>query len=137
MYTATKSTSQVSNIQEIADTYHISKNHLMKCVHKLGMLGILETSRGRGGGIRLAKPPSEINVGWVVRHTEENLDLAECFNPKNGKCILMPACVLKNAFSRALDAYFQVLDTYSIADLVADRNALRSLLDQRTSAIET
>ena len=73
-------------IKEIAETYHISKNHLMKIIHELGKLGYIETIRGRNGGIRLAKHPKEINIGEVVSKTEEDFHIVECFN-QGGKLL--------------------------------------------------
>ena len=77
-------------IQDIADLHLISKNHLMKVVHQLGLSGIVETVRGRNGGLRLAREPSEINIGTVVRETESDFFMAECFNKDNNTCPLTP-----------------------------------------------
>lgn len=128
IYTATKPAAQRSNIQEIADVYHISKNHLMKSVHKLGQLGVLETARGRGGGFRLAKSPSEINLGWVIRQIEENWHIAECFDAAQDRCVISPACHLQHVLGEALQAYLKVLDGYTLADIVVNRDQLASQL---------
>ncbi|TQV83068.1 Rrf2 family transcriptional regulator [Denitrobaculum tricleocarpae] len=119
---------ELCTIQQIAEVYGISKNHLMKITHQLGQAGYVETLRGRGGGLRLAKPPSRIRVGDVIRVTEEDLDLVECFNKDRNSCVITKACRLQGVLSEALDAYLAVLDRYSLEDLLADDSALRSLL---------
>ncbi|MFB5188891.1 Rrf2 family transcriptional regulator [Alicyclobacillus fastidiosus] len=134
IYVAMKPEERLSNIQEIADVYGISANHLMKSVHKLGKLGLIQTIRGRNGGFRLAKPPEEINIGWVVREMEENWNLVECFDEQNGLCVLSPSCRLKNVLAEALKAYLAVLDKYTLADLVVNRKALGALLGMREAA---
>jgi Rrf2 family nitric oxide-sensitive transcriptional repressor len=107
---------RLSSIGEIARAYAISQNHLMKVVHDLRKAGYVAAVRGRSGGIRLARPPSEINVGEVVRHTEEGFDLVDC-----GSCIIAPACGLTGVLGEALRAFMHTLDRYTLADLVADR----------------
>jgi Rrf2 family transcriptional regulator, nitric oxide-sensitive transcriptional repressor len=108
---------KLANIQDIAETYSISENHLMKIVHKLGKLGYLETVRGRGGGVRLAREPHEIIVGHVVRHTEEESFLVECFNHKTDHCPITADCQLRSAFIKAMAAFLHVLDGYTLADI--------------------
>ena len=105
-----------SSIAEIARAYGISENHLTKVVHQLGCLGLLHTTRGRGGGLRLAKLPGEIVVGAVVRQTEEDLALVECFS--NNACAITAPCRLRRALSEALAAFLAVLDRYTLADLL-------------------
>ena len=115
---------RLSPISEIARTYRISQNHLMKVVHDLRKEGYLDAVRGRAGGIRLARPAAEIGLGEVVRHTEGGFDLVDC-----GSCVIAPACGLTGALREALKAFMAVLDRYSLDDLVADRQAgLRELL---------
>ncbi len=111
---------QLATIEEIADAYDISKAHLMKIVHQLGLAGYLETVRGRGGGLRLARPPQKIRIGEVVRHTEEMV-VVECFDPKTSHCRIQPACELRGVLKEALDAFLRTLDGYTLADLVARR----------------
>jgi Rrf2 family transcriptional regulator, nitric oxide-sensitive transcriptional repressor len=112
---------KLSTIEEIAGAYSISRTHLMKVVHQLGRAGYLETVRGRGGGLRLAREPEQIRVGDVVRHTEEKKVLVECFDPKESHCRIEPACGLRLALKEALDSFFRTLDGYTLADLVAPR----------------
>lgn len=127
IYIATKPEGELSNIQEIAKVYGISSNHLMKSVHKLGKLGLIQTIRGRNGGFRLAKAPNDINIGLVVRQTEENWNIVECFDHENGFCILNPACRLKRVLAEGLRAYLEVLDQYTLADMVVNRSELSAL----------
>lgn len=110
--------SRVSSIAEIARAYAISESHLTKVVHQLGRIGLVQTTRGRGGGLRLARPASEIVVGAVVRQTEEDLALVECF--ANGACAITPSCRLRKVLGEALAAFLAVLDRYTLADLLAE-----------------
>jgi Rrf2 family nitric oxide-sensitive transcriptional repressor len=115
---------RLASIGEIARTYRISHNHLMKVVHDLRKEGFLDAVRGRSGGVRLARPASNISVGDVVRHTEGTFDLVDC-----GSCVIAPACALTAALHEARRAFMTVLDGYSLEDLVADRQrGLRELI---------
>jgi Rrf2 family nitric oxide-sensitive transcriptional repressor len=108
-------------IEDIARAYGISKSHLMKVVHQLGRRGYVETVRGRRGGLRLARPPEKIRVGEVVRSTEENMALVECFEPGSSQCAIEAACGLRSVLHEALGAFLDVLDRHTLADLVARR----------------
>ena len=119
---------QTSTIQEIADSYNISKNHLMKVAYELGRAGYVETVRGRNGGLHMAKAATEINLGALIRQCEGDFTLVECFDAKLNQCVLTPSCSLKRALHKALDAYFAVLDQYSLADLLQPKKALAQLL---------
>ncbi len=113
---------RLSSISEIARTYGISQNHLMKVVHDLRKEGFVAAVRGRSGGIRLARPADEIIVGQVVRHTEEGFNLVDC-----PSCVIAPACGLTGVLAEALSAFMAVLDRHTLADLVANRvDALRA-----------
>lgn len=119
-----------ATIQEIATAYAISENHLMKVVHGLGRQGFVETVRGRGGGMRLAKPAEEIRIGDVIRAIEDDFALVECFRSQDN-CRISKLCRLRGVLSLALDAYFKVLDEWTLADLVATpRNLFAELVDQ-------
>jgi len=120
MYLAVRADA-VATIEEISRAYGISKAHLMKVVHELGRAGLVETTRGRGGGLRLARRPDEIVVGDVVRRTEDKMDLVECFDPDTSQCRIEPACRLRGVLGEALDAFLTTLDRYTLADLVARR----------------
>ena len=111
---------ELATIDRIAKAYGISKAHLTKIVHDLGRAGYVETVRGRGGGLRLARPAEEIRVGEVVRHTEA-FPLAECFDPETGHCSIERVCDLRTAFKAALGAFLRTLDGYTLAALVARR----------------
>ncbi|MFK2826143.1 Rrf2 family transcriptional regulator [Bacillus sp. B190/17] len=128
IYLASKPEEELSNIKEIAEAYQISKNHLMKVIHELGKLGLIETIRGRSGGIRLALQPEDINIGKVVRQTEDNFHLVECFNPDINSCAITSVCGLRHILYQALQAYLAVLDQYTLKDLTVNPTALRNLL---------
>jgi Rrf2 family transcriptional regulator, nitric oxide-sensitive transcriptional repressor len=121
--------SRLVTIGDIARSYGISKNHLMKVVHELNLLGYLETVRGKHGGVCLRRPPETINIGALVRDTESDLALVECFEGTDG-CAISPACRLHGVMADALAAFFAVLDGYTLADLLppADRPQLLRLL---------
>ncbi|MCM3721543.1 RrF2 family transcriptional regulator [Solibacillus isronensis] len=127
MYLGVRGRENLVTIQEIADAYQISKNHLMKVTHDLGKHGYIETIRGRGGGIRLALEPEQINIGDVVRKTEDDFHLVECFNPEGNLCKISPECRLKFALQEALKAYLAVLDTYTLADVLVSKDILSEL----------
>lgn len=128
MYLGSKKPGELSTIQGISDAYGISKNHLMKVTHELGRMGYVETVRGRGGGVRLAVSPEEINIGTVVRQTEDDFNLVECFNPTANQCVLSPICGLRGALHQALLAYLAVLDRHTLADFLINKEDLAALL---------
>lgn len=105
---------RLCSISEIAQVYSISQNHLMKVVSDLAGPDYVQSMRGRGGGIRLARPAEEINIGQLVRHTEGEVDIVGC-----GMCVLAPACGMTCAFKEAVEAFFAALDQYSLADIMA------------------
>ncbi len=110
---------QPVTITEIADSHAISRSHLTKIVQQLGAKGLLQTTRGRGGGIRLCKPAAEINVGELVRQTETDFAMVECFDAQTNQCYLSPQCGLKGALHQATNSYLAVLDGVTLADLIA------------------
>jgi Rrf2 family nitric oxide-sensitive transcriptional repressor len=121
-------TERLSSIREIADLYGISESHLMKVVQALGQSGYVATLRGRGGGLRLAKSPHEINLGDVVRNTEDDVALVECF-AEDGACRIAGPCRLRHVLKDALNAFFAVLDRYTLDDLLQpNRNILKESL---------
>ena len=119
---------QRATIAEIARSYGISENHLVKVVNFLGKAGFLENVRGRGGGLQLALAASMINVGTVVRGAEGPALPAACFDSSAPKCSIAPACRLRGVLRDAVEAFYAVLDRYTLADLVADRAQLRAIL---------
>lgn len=118
----------VCTVSDVADTYRLSRNHLLKVALRLRRMGVIATSRGRSGGIRLARPPHEINLGALVRGTEEDFSLVECMQESGGACAISPICRLKGIFGEALEAYLAVLDRYTLADITHNRAGLRVLL---------
>lgn len=127
MYLALKSDG-LSTIAEIAGSYNVSEAHLMKVVHHLGVAGYIETVRGRGGGLRLAKPVEAIGLAEIIRMTEPDMAIVSCLKPLNAPCKINPSCVLKRAMERAQQAFMEVLEGYTLADLVAPRGRLSNLL---------
>ena len=121
--------SELVSVDEISRAYGISRHHLVKVVQTLTDLGVVEAQRGRGGGMRLAKRPSEINVGWLIRRTEPHFDLVECFDPEANTCPIAPACGLKGALHRARKAFLDVLDEYSLDQFLKQRSDLAPLLE--------
>jgi len=108
----------LTTIQEIADSYQISKNHLMKIVHELNLKGYIDSMRGKRGGIRLGRPAAEIRLGRLIRDTEQDFALAECFSSCN-ECVITPACRINRVLADGLKAFMQVLDSYSLADMLS------------------
>lgn len=107
-------------IQDIADLHGISKNHLMKIIYQLGVAGFVETVRGRNGGIRLKADPKNINIGDLIRSTETDFFMVECFDRINNKCPLTSSCLLKTLLRRATDAYLAILDSATLDELIVE-----------------
>ncbi len=114
----------LSTITEISDSYEISRNHLVKVVHNLSNHGFIHTVRGKGGGMRLAFTPDEINIGAVVRATENNFNIVECFDREDSSCPITPVCALKGALKEASRNFIGVLDRYTLADVLVNRDEL-------------
>ena len=127
MYCAANDT-RLSRIPEIAAAYSVSELFLFKILQPLVQNNLVETVRGRNGGVRLAKPAAEITLFDVVRVTEENFAMAECFENDATECPLIDSCALNEALRKALGAFFEVLQSYTIDDLVKARPAMRHLL---------
>jgi Rrf2 family nitric oxide-sensitive transcriptional repressor len=127
---------QLVTISELAERHGVSRNHLMKIVTDLGRQGVLETTRGRGGGLRLLKDPSKVRIGDVVRASETDFRLVECFDPKTNQCTLTPSCRLKGLFNAALRAYFKELDGMTLADMVVPVSAPSSGRAMSTHRLE-
>ncbi|MEM9616964.1 MAG: Rrf2 family transcriptional regulator [Pseudomonadota bacterium] len=119
---------RLSTIADVAERYAISKNHLMKVAHILGREGVIETVRGRSGGLRLACPAGKIIVGRIVRMMEADLALVECFQGGANECVITPACRLKGMLGEAVDAFLSVLDQYTIENLIRRNRKLHALL---------
>lgn len=116
-------------VSDVAEAYGLSRNHLLKVAQTLRDIGLVETTRGRAGGIRLARAPETIGIGALVRATEEAFALAECMQAEGGSCCaISPACRLKGTLHEALAAFLAVLDRYTLADIVRNRATLGPLL---------
>lgn len=136
MYLTVGGREDLATITEIADRLEISRNHLVKVVHRLGQLKLIVTSRGKGGGITLARPPAQYRLGEVVRQLEDNPTLIDCGNPP---CVIRSGCRLKGVLDDALQAFFSKLDEYTLADVVRQPTAfslitLQGAARQRTDA---
>jgi Rrf2 family nitric oxide-sensitive transcriptional repressor len=116
MYAAARS-DRLITIEETAEVYGISRAHLMKVANQLTRAGFLKATRGRTGGLALAKRPDKIGLGDVVRATEPDFALVECFMPENN-CLITPRCRLKGVLKEALNAFVETLDGYTLADLI-------------------
>jgi len=114
----------LTRVDQVAAAHGISRAHITKIVHELGKAGYIETVRGRGGGFRLAKDPSAITLGEIVRLTEAPIELVECFNADTNSCPLIGVCRLATALDSALDAFLRVLDGVTVAELAGNRSDL-------------
>jgi len=108
----------LATIADIASEYDIPATHLMKVVHRLAQCGYIVTVRGKGGGMRLARAPDRINVGDLVRDTEDNMDIAECFSAAHQDCPMLPACALKSVLLEARRSFLTTLDFYRLSDIM-------------------
>ena len=104
-------------IAELAEHHAVSKNHLMKIVNDLARQGLLQTTRGRGGGLRLLKPAADIRIGDVVRQSETDFRMVECFDASSNACTLTAHCQLKQVIRTALQSYMDELDKVTLADI--------------------
>ena len=119
---------KLATIPAIAAAYGISENHLMKVVQHLVRQGIVQSTRGKGGGIRLARPPEKIRLGEVVRSSEGNAPIVECLGHDPGVCCIVPVCRLKGILVGVFDALYDALDEHTLADLVGRRRGLAQIL---------
>lgn len=126
IYLAIRRDEMPPTVQAAAQRYGVSVNHMAKVAQTLVQYGYINSRRGRGGGLELARSPSKINVGDLVRHTE-NLRLLECFGP-NSRCPIDPGCTLKRILGQAQRAFLEVLDGYTLDALVGNDRELRALL---------
>lgn len=125
MYLAIKS-DELIRVKEIAEAFKVSRNHLVKVVHKLSTFGYLKTTKGRGGGIALAVPAEEIIVGDIIRTMESTMDIIDCKGKTS--CTFISACLLKGVLNEATNAFLKSLDQYTVADLVRNKPRLLKLL---------
>lgn len=114
-------------VPEIAEAYGVSRHHMVKVSQLLIRLGFLESVRGRNGGLRLARPTTEINVGALVRKTEPDLYLVECFDRENNTCPLVPSCDLKGVLQQAQSEFLRVLDEHTLEDLLKHKRNYKQM----------
>jgi len=117
-------------IEEIAQRHGISHEHLRKIVHRLAVLGYIESVRGRHGGLRLALAPEDINLGEVVRDFETDMKIVECFATDAGECPIESCCRIQPIFQEALGAFLDVLDSHTLSDILRPRRRLLHLLSE-------
>lgn len=114
----------IVTVDDVSRSHRISRSHLVKVAYDLSLRGYIETQRGRGGGMRLARPAEQITVGEIIRWTEAPLELVECFNIETNTCPLAGSCHLSRGIQRALRAFLSVLDDLTIADIALNREML-------------
>ncbi|MFO1313153.1 MAG: Rrf2 family transcriptional regulator [Burkholderiales bacterium] len=118
---------RLATIPEIAHAFGVSENHLVKVVHRLAQAGVIASVRGKGGGVRLARPPERIRIGEIVRMTEGDAPIVECFSDDNG-CRIAGPCRLRRALFDGFEALYASLDRHTLADIAGNRRALAGAL---------
>ncbi|WP_342228241.1 Rrf2 family transcriptional regulator [Rickettsiella endosymbiont of Rhagonycha lignosa] len=108
---------KIATILEIANFYKISKNHLVKVAHRLAQLGFIKTQQGHGGGLQLVYASLELTVAEIIKKTETNFHLVECFNKEKNNCIISPHCIIQKILFQAMQAFFTILENYRLKDL--------------------
>lgn len=119
---------ELCTINDIANAYAISSNHLLKIIHNLSKMGVIKTTRGKSGGIIMAQNPKEINLGDLVIKLEPHFDLVPCFNKEKANCCIAPACTLKRILFDAKEGFLAVLKEYTLADILDNQMDLKGLL---------
>ena len=125
MYLASLPPQELSSVEQVAKVYGLSQNHMVKVVGQLKKRGYVETLRGKNGGIRLAKDPDVINIGQVIENMENHLDGVDCVT---SSCQLVPCCELKTALSIAMKAFLDAMGTYTLSDLMRNKQELIPLM---------
>lgn len=120
---------RLSNIREISDHYGISYNHLVKVVHRLSQLGYVQSIKGKGGGVKLAKEATTLRLGDLVKALEPNMDIVECFNRDTNTCRITDSCQLKHYLFNANNAFLSTLNNYTLADTVKSTNIFKNFQD--------
>lgn len=123
----------VSTVGEIARRMSMSEDHLLKVIKRLSQLGYVQTIRGRHGGLRLAKSPTEINIAHVIRSTEDNLAIVPCLEHDGTSCPIHGYCGLEPAINEAINAFFETLERYTLADMVRDRAVLQNAMERAST----
>jgi len=120
-----KKNGELASIREVSEAYEISSNHLMKVVHLLGKGGFLHTIRGKNGGFRLGKEPKDINIGALIRYTEDDLNIVECLGSGDAKCSLKDECRFADVMGEALQAFLTTIDKYTLEDLLVSKVTMK------------
>ena len=120
--------SEGATIVQIAEAYNVSENHLRKVTLQLTKIGLLHSTRGKGGGLRLAVDPSKISLGWAMRKLEPDFAIVECMGVEPDRCVINGCCGLQTIFKEALCSWFKVLDGYTLADAIGGSRRLNRLL---------
>ncbi len=123
-----------ATVGEVARSMSMSEDHLLKVIKRLSQLGLVQTIRGRNGGLRLARSPEDINIAEVVRATEDNLAIVPCFDSQHANCPISSVCRLAPAIEEALGSFFSTLQRYTLADLVRERHDMRRVTEGRPTA---
>lgn len=118
---------ELCTITEIATAHRISQNHLTKIIHNLAKLKMIETVRGKNGGVKLAKNPKDIHLKKLILELEPHFDLVPCFNIEKQNCVISPSCQLKHILQEAQKAFFMVLDQYTLADILRNEKDLKKI----------
>lgn len=122
---AAKKDGELASIREVSEAYEISSNHLMKVVHLLGKGGFLHTVRGKNGGFRLGKEPKDINIGAVIRYTEDDLTIVDCMSSNEDSCSLKDECRFGDVMGEALQAFLTTVDKYTLEDLIVGKETMK------------
>lgn len=110
------------SVREIAEYYEISRNHLVKVVHRLSQLGYISSNKGKGGGIKIARPADELKLGDLVHALEPNMEIVECFNKHTNTCRIAAACQLKHYLFDAKKAFLISLNSRTLADTIKNKS---------------
>lgn len=123
MYVAARS-ENIASVKEVSDHYGISRNHLVKVVHRLSQLGYIETTKGKGGGIKIAKGTEKLRLGELIKQLEPNMNMVECFDAKTNTCRITGSCQLKHYLFEATQSFINTMNKYTLADTVQNKELL-------------
>lgn len=123
MYVAARAENSAS-VKEVAEHYGISRNHLVKVVHRLSQLGYIETTKGKGGGIKIAKDAEKLRLGDLIKQLEPNMNMVECFDAKTNTCRITGSCQLKHYLFEATQNFIDTMNRYTLANTMPNTEAL-------------
>ena len=124
MYVAARS-ENISSVKEIAEHYGISRNHLVKVVHRLSQLGYIETTKGKGGGLQIAQGTENLCLGDLIKQLEPNMNIVECFDAETNTCRITGSCQLKNYLFEATKNFIDTMNKYTLADAVQNKDGMK------------